>query len=88
MYRERERERETCLPLINLMVHFIVCSFVGAVMSSLIRGLSCDLAIKVGLRAAYTSLHSPHAISKELNPNFVSEESISDWAPWKASPVL
>ena len=66
----------------------IVCSFVGAVMVSLIRGLSRDLSIKAGLRAAYMSLHSLHAVSEELNPNFLTEESISEWAPWEASQLL
>ena len=66
----------------------VVCSFVGAVMVSLIRGLSRDLSIKAGLRAAFMSLHSPHAVSRELNPSFLTEESVNGWAPWKASLVL
>ena len=65
-----------------------VYSFVGAVVVSLIRGLSRDLSIKAGLRAAYMSLHSPRAVPEELSPNFLTEESISEWAPWKASQVL
>ena len=65
-----------------------VYSFVGAVVVSLIRGLTRDLSIKAGLRAAYMSLHSPRAVPEELSPNFLTEESISEWAPWEASQVL
>ena len=72
----------------NIVCVCVVCSFVGAVMVSLIQGLSRDLSIKAGLRAAYMSLHSPHAVSEELNPSFLMEESISEWAPWEASQLL
>lgn len=70
------------------LIWCIVYSFVGAVMVSLIRGLSRDLSVKAGLRAAYMSLHSPRAVPEELSPNFLTEESISKWAPWEASQVL
>ena len=62
-------------------------SFVGAVVASLIRGLSHDLAIKAGLRAAYASLCSPYAVSEELNSSFLQEDSINGWANWEASPL-
>ena len=64
------------------------CSFVGATVTSLVRGLSHDVAIKVGLRAAFTSLHSPRAVSEELNSSFLDMNSISSWAPWKSVQVL
>ena len=49
-------------------------------MVSLIRGLSRDLSIKAGLRAAYLSLRSSCAVSEELSPSFLTEESVSEWA--------
>ncbi len=58
-------------------------SFVGAIISSLTQGLSTDSAIKAGLRAAYLSVKSYHAVSDELHPKLFTERSIREWAPWK-----
>ena len=77
----------TCTKVVNQRhVCWILysCSFVGAVVSSLVRGLDRDLAIKAGLRAAYASLHSPQAVSEEVNPSFLVKGSIATWAPWTA----
>ena len=62
-------------------------SFVGAAIVSLINGLSLDLSIKAGLRAAYKSLQSHHAVCTELNSDWLNEQLIQNWAPWEPTVV-
>ena len=60
-------------------------SFVGTMISGLTRGLSHDLSIKAGLRAAYCSLQSQYAVARELPPNLLNEDTIREWAAWDAT---
>lgn len=62
-------------------------SFVGAAMVGLIQGFSSDLSVKAGLRAAYQSLTSHYAVSPELSPEVLTEESIRSWAPWEPTRI-
>lgn len=48
-------------------------------MSGLVQGHSMDTAIRAGLRAAYYSLLSTHAISPVLSPAMFSHDEIKQW---------
>lgn len=60
-------------------------SFVGGMISGLVRGLNQDLAVKAGLRAAYLSVLSQSPVSKILTPDLFTEQSLRMWAPWSAT---
>lgn len=71
-----------------MYLHCCCCfSFVGAMLAGICSGLTCDLSIKAGLNAAFLSLGSATAISQELSPGLLEEETISKWAPWGASNI-
>ena len=62
-------------------------SFAGVMMSCLIRGLSLPTAIKGGLKAAFMSLHTTSAVSRDIRPEEFTEASINSWAPFSPDDV-
>lgn len=66
---------------------FGVVSFVGSMLTGLSMGLSHDLSVKAGLKAAHLSLQSRAAVSPELDPALLQPERIRQWAQWDAEAV-
>ena len=59
----------------------------GATIVALIHGLTLDLSVKAGLRAAYNSVRSHHAVCSKLSQEVMTEESINEWASWEPRAI-
>ena len=70
------------------MCAWFCSSFVGTMLAAVSSGLTLDLSIKAGLRAAYLSLHSTTAVSSELSPTLLQGDQIRTWAPWQPRSIL
>lgn len=73
------------IPYKSLSLCFV--SFVGSMLTGISSGMTPDLSVKAGLKAAYLSLQSPTAVSPQLTPRLLQEEEIKQWAPWEAKAV-
>lgn len=51
---------------------------VGAIMGAISQGQPMDVAIKMGLKAAYLSLVSSEAVSSDLNYGYITMND--DWS--------
>ncbi|XP_057309342.1 uncharacterized protein LOC130647488 [Hydractinia symbiolongicarpus] len=74
--------REDLLPVSVKSVSGAGDSFAGAMLYGIMQQYDADVCVKSGLLAAYMSLNTYTAISKEIRPEVFTVENITKWAPY------